>query len=135
MRERFGKRFFDLLNSQNVEHVPNMLYAMGRRMDRELFWDPVELLMRILENRETFMTQLEVDEIQGHAVVKRVAITPTRLLFFQPDLMQVGVTFDFDRYWDEVKRSVLCNILVPAQDSYRGCCGGEIHLFCRLEAS
>lgn len=95
VRERFRKEFFDLLNKEDAREVPKILYAMATKMERGLFWDPVKLLRLILENRDTLKERLDTHDIAGHAVVKRVAITPTRLLFFQPDLMQVGDCLTF----------------------------------------
>ncbi|GMH41422.1 hypothetical protein BSKO_09332 [Bryopsis sp. KO-2023] len=89
VRERFTDKFFQQLNKLSKEDVAALLYKMVGPLDGGLFLKPHELILQILEGGNHKL-RMDCEGIEQHAIVKRVAITPTRLLFFPPDLMQTN---------------------------------------------
>lgn len=85
--ERFTEQFFKILNTLDVKEVPNVLYSMAAHLDKELFWTPEKLLEQVLAG--PIGPEKQAMEFDGHAIVKRAVITPTRIVFFQPDIVQV----------------------------------------------
>ncbi|CAD7695530.1 unnamed protein product [Ostreobium quekettii] len=90
--ERFDDVFFEELS-----HVPGVvacecLYIMVHDLGRSLFGTPASLFKRA---RWTYFNRSTVDGIsgEGHAKVRRMVLTPTRMVFFEPDTMQVGEWF------------------------------------------
>lgn len=85
--ERFKQPFFDILNQLHSMDVPRVLYSMATYLDKELFWKPEVLLEQV--RHAPVCPEKRAMELDGHAIVSRVVITPTRLVFFQPDIVQV----------------------------------------------
>eukprot|EP00803_Ostreobium_quekettii_P007311 evm.model.scf_1455.3 EVM.evm.TU.scf_1455.3 scf_1455:37320-39172(+) len=93
--DRFGSAFFNRLDGLKPELAIAGLYAMASLVPRNLFGDPEQLLGEALRGRSDLCSRgfchiPEVEDSKTHCRVPRLVITPTRLVFYEPDIMQTN---------------------------------------------
>lgn len=85
--ERIDQEFYVILDSLAEKEAARALYGLTKALNKNLFCDITEQL-----NMEARLAEQTVDEFgcdRSHAYIKRVAVTPTSIRFYEPDYMQV----------------------------------------------
>lgn len=82
---RFTPQFFQRLDDYSANAAINVLYGMTHLMNRELFLDPTTAFEQALKGS---YTTRDLEDTKRHSRVARVIITPTRMIFYEPDIMQ-----------------------------------------------
>ena len=87
-RQRFDEsRLADLLH-RNPNVVMTCLEKLRNAFERDLFCSPKEILEKILTGEENVHSGHNINPLPNHcALIKRVVITPTRILFHPPEVM------------------------------------------------
>eukprot|EP00803_Ostreobium_quekettii_P004897 evm.model.scf_108.3 EVM.evm.TU.scf_108.3 scf_108:8471-14081(-) len=87
--DRFGKAFFEALDTVTGTVACEILFRMAHELGRSLFGKPTDLF------RAAKKAFLKSSCLGGHigsscAKVRRMILTPTRMVFFEPDIMQTN---------------------------------------------
>lgn len=86
--DRFLPSFFAELDKYSEVVAAQGLYRMVQYLEKDLFADPLSLF-KLAINKALKSGKQEYDLGDSHALVRRVILTPTRMVYFEPDLMQV----------------------------------------------
>lgn len=89
--DRYHQNFFDRLNSLSEASVESALYAMTSVIAVDAFVDPMIALEIGLHKGRQAGDLGHLGSPDLHCKLPRVVVTPTRLLFFEPDVIQVVV--------------------------------------------
>ncbi len=81
-------RLADLLSNRNPDVVVACLDKLRKALERYPFCDPQKSLERLLTGKNKLQTKQNQNEVPNHcALIKRVVITPTRVLLCPPEVM------------------------------------------------
>ena len=88
-RQRFDEsRLADLLRHRNPNVVMTCLEKLRNAFERDLFCSPEKILEKILTGEENVHSGHNINPLPNHcALIKRVVITPTRILVHPPEVM------------------------------------------------
>lgn len=82
--------FFEMLNNYNENIVLYGLYQMAMVLHLNLFIDPIECFEDSLAKLTMTTSQRDMEDTKIHCRLPRLVITPTRMIFFEPDILQVS---------------------------------------------
>ncbi|CAD7695531.1 unnamed protein product [Ostreobium quekettii] len=87
--DRYRKSFFEELDAVHSAVASESLYRMAHDLGRSLFGEPS---YHFRAAKKAFLKSTVLDGHIGdsHAKVRRMILTPTRMVFFEPDIMQTN---------------------------------------------
>lgn len=92
MIDRFETNFFEELDKLSEARAQSTLYSMSPLIGRDAFINPLSALALGCQKGSVVGDLGGLCDLSIHCKLPRVIVTPTRLLFFEPDMIQVRVS-------------------------------------------